>query len=74
MKLFYIDTFPEKNGEHLVHHSECKELPNFINRKFLGYYEHCNRAIIEAKKEFNHVNGCVLCSITCHKNTIEAKK
>jgi len=67
MKLYYIETNPESNGKHLVHQSECIKIPNFLSRRFIGYFNSCNEALKETKKTYQKVNGCPLCLSSCHE-------
>jgi hypothetical protein len=68
MKLYYVNTNPQANGDHEVHVSDCDFVPNFLNRKFLGYFPSCKEAVKEAKKTYPKSNGCKTCSPDCHKS------
>jgi hypothetical protein len=62
MKIYYVDCYPKSNGFHLVHVQGCEELPNFINRKFLGRFDHINKAIKEAQKTYPNSVSCPHCN------------
>jgi len=66
MELYYVNINPQKNGDYEVHKSECQYLPNFINRKYLGLFDNCELAIVQAKKTYAQSNGCKHCSQDCH--------
>ena len=66
MKLYYVNSNPQPNGDHEVHLSECAFVPNFINRKFLGFFKNCKDAVAEAKKTHKQSNGCKSCLPECH--------
>ena len=66
MNLYYVNINPQKNGDHEVHLSECQYMPNFVNRKYLGFFFNCKSAIAEAKKTYPQSNGCKTCSQECH--------
>ena len=66
MKLYYVNTNPQSNLDHEVHNSHCQYLPNFINRKYLGYFSTCKEAVTHAKKTYKQSNGCKTCSNECH--------
>jgi hypothetical protein len=74
MKLYYIETNPESNGKHLVHQSECIKIPNFLSRRFIGYFNSCKEALIESSKTYPNVKGCPVCLSACHTTANEIKK
>ena len=67
MKLYYVTTNKQTDGNHEVHTSDCEHLPNFVNRKYLGYFASCKEAVSEAKDSYPQSNGCNTCSNECHK-------
>lgn len=66
MSTYYVNTNPQKNGDHEVHKSNCQYLPNILNRKYLGDYSNCKDAVAEAKKTYKQSNGCKTCCSDCH--------
>ena len=55
-------------GHHEVHTLNCSSIPTALNRIYLGMFDSCRDALIEAGKQFpNNVDGCVHCCIECHK-------
>lgn len=66
MKKYYVNKKAQSNGDHEVHHQDCKYLPNSENRKYLGEFSNCKDAVKEAKKTYTQSNGCKTCSNECH--------
>jgi len=66
MKHYYVNKNAQSNGDHEVHTEDCKNCPDSINRKYLGYYDNCQDAVLEAKKHYPKSNGCYYCSRECH--------
>jgi hypothetical protein len=66
MAAYYVNKKAQSTGEHEVHKSDCSYLPELKNRKYLGEFYRCQDAIIEAKKNYDNVDGCFYCSIECH--------
>ena len=66
MANYYVNKNAQSNGDHEVHKSGCSFMPNEENRKFLGNHTYCWGAVNEAKKHYDHVNGCYYCSKECH--------
>lgn len=66
MKKYYVNKHAQSNGDHEVHHEDCRYLPSSDNRRYLGEFSNCKPAVIEAKKYYNQVNGCKACSNECH--------
>lgn len=66
MALYYVNKNAQDNGDHEVHKSGCTFMPNEENRKYLGTFDNCYGAVLEAKKTYPQSNGCKFCSIECH--------
>lgn len=66
MKKYYVNKNAQPNGDHEVHTSDCRYLPNVENRKYLGEFNYCSSAVTEAKKTYPQSNGCKTCSNSCH--------
>ncbi len=66
MTNYYVNKIKQDNGDHEVHKSGCKWLPNPENRIYLGSFTHCADAVEEAKKYYSKSNGCAFCSPDCH--------
>lgn len=66
MKVYYVNKFPQPNGEHEVHKDGCSFLPRSEYRLFLGIHSNCADAMIESKKHYAKSNGCFSCSHECH--------
>ena len=66
MKTYVVNTTPDKDGHHEVHHIGCEFLPAPKNQFRLGQFSNCHPAVKEARKHFQPVNGCWHCSRECH--------
>ena len=66
MALYYVSTNSQANGDHDVHKSTCILMPSSENIQYLGSFENCFDAVLEAKKYFPKANGCYICSHECH--------
>jgi hypothetical protein len=66
MKKYYVNMKAQSNGDHEVHHEDCRYLPDSSNRKYLGEYFYCKEAVKEAKKTYPKSDGCKTCSNECH--------
>lgn len=66
MNLYYVNNNPQKNGDYEVHKSDCRYLPGFINRKFLGYFSNCKEAVKKAQETHKQSNGCKTCCPEYH--------
>ena len=70
MPYFIVNTRAQAaSGDHEVHDNTpgtCNYLPNWENRKELGWHSSCVGAVKEAKKYYSDVNGCYWCANACH--------
>jgi hypothetical protein len=66
MKKYYVNDNAQDNGDHEVHHEDCRYLPLPQNRTYLGEYSHCQPAVKEASRYHHEVNGCRTCCPECH--------
>ena len=66
MALYYVNDNAQSNGDHEVHKTDCKWLPNLENRTYLGDFTGCSSAVTAAKRHYNQVNGCFYCCNACH--------
>lgn len=66
MTKYYVNEISQPNGDYEVHTKNCDNLPEVRNRKYLGEFSNCQKAVKEAKKHFEQVNGCYYCSKECH--------
>lgn len=67
MDNYYVDKNPQFSGEHEVHVGSCKHLPKKENLIDLGRFSNCSKAMKEAKKQFEKVDGCYYCCLLFHK-------
>lgn len=68
-KKYFLNKNTQRNGDHEVHTEDCSYIPEPVNRIFLGTFETCYEAVIEAKMkypQYTRINGCYYCSTTCH--------
>ena len=66
MARYYVDMKAQPNGEHEVHTSGCRRLPDIQHRIYLGDFLSCHPAVTEARDYYPHVNGCPACCNACH--------
>ncbi len=66
MARYYVNKKAQSNGDHEVHRTGCKWLPEKQNREYLGNFSSCGPAVREAKKHYTQVNGCYYCARNCH--------
>ena len=64
---YYVNKIAQSNGEHEVHTEDCKYLPKYDNRIYLGDFTSCQVPMIEAKEYYTNVDGCYYCCWDCHK-------
>ncbi len=60
MAHFFIDNFPQADGNHEVHLVGCKRMPT--DKRYLGNCFSVSEALIEARKEFWTSSGCERCA------------
>lgn len=66
MDRYFVNKEAQVTGEHEVHKDGCLNIPVSYNRHYLGYFYSCHGAVVEARKEYNNVDGCYYCCIECH--------
>lgn len=66
MDYYYVNKNAQANGDHEVHTESCTYLPSVENRLYVGYFNSCAGAVLEAKKKYPKSNGCYYCSRACH--------
>lgn len=66
MAPYYVNKKAQANGNHEVHNSTCILMPAKENSKYLGVFDNCFDAVLEAKRYFPQANGCYICSNECH--------
>jgi hypothetical protein len=66
MDLYYVNTNAQPNGDHEVHISSCDHLPAPEHKKYLGLFNNCHEAMVEARKIYpTTADGCHYCSPDC---------
>ncbi|WP_160715801.1 hypothetical protein [Chitinophaga solisilvae] len=64
---YYVNNNPQSDkGDHEVHTATCPYFLLMYNRTYLGEFETCQAAVLEAKKRYEKANGCRTCSRPCH--------
>ena len=58
MELYYINRNAQPTGEHEVHTSSYAHGPSIENRIYLVLFHNSSKAIREAKRYYNNVDGC----------------
>jgi len=67
MDHYYVNNNPQAAGEHEVHKENCKFLPSFENRTYLGFFNNCDEAVKKSKLHyFKNSDGCYFCCRECH--------
>jgi hypothetical protein len=67
MPKYYVNRNAQPNGDHEVHMEGCPHMPHPDNRYYLGEFEGCYGAVLEAKEIFPTADGCYYCCAACHK-------
>ncbi|MDH3973945.1 MAG: LysM peptidoglycan-binding domain-containing protein [Deltaproteobacteria bacterium] len=63
---YYINMNAQANGDHEVHLTDCRWLPNTENRAYLGEFASGSDAVAEGKKRYDAADGCAHCLPECH--------
>ena len=64
MHRYYVNHYPEGNGDHQVQRERCVRMPSYpLN---LGHHAQCHQALDVAKRFFPRSNGCFQCIRECH--------
>ena len=63
---YFVNRNAQSNGDHEVHKTGCYWLTLITSPLNLGKFYGCASAVVEARKHYNQVNGCVHCSEACH--------
>jgi hypothetical protein len=70
MKFFYLSSIPSESGFFLVHERECKDIPDPMNRDYLGPFNNGDEALRKAltlnSKALKCENCCCRQSLTIH--------
>lgn len=66
MARYYVNRTPQLNGDHEVHEDCCLWLARADHKQYLGEFDNCHTAMIEAKKTYRTANGCAYCATACN--------
>jgi hypothetical protein len=64
MKFFYIDENLSSTGKKLIHIQGCEQIPDMLNRRYLGPYNNSNEALKRVRAHEPAAEVCVLCGGT----------
>jgi hypothetical protein len=59
MTHYFVDNRAQPDGAHEVHAVGCKRMAS--DKAYLGDYFSCEQAVLEARKTFWYIAGCVRC-------------
>ena len=62
MKFFYLSSKINFDGKYEIHQRECKNLPDILDRDYLGPFNNGQEALRKAQKANEHA---VLCESCC---------
>jgi hypothetical protein len=60
MAHYFVNNYPQPNGDHEVHRVGCARMPT--DKSYLGNYLAVSEALMEARKDFWQSSGCVSCA------------
>ena len=60
MALYYVNKKAQSNGDHEVHILGCTFMPDEKIRVYLGNFDICSQAVIEAKKTYRKSTGLIV--------------
>lgn len=63
---FYVNKKAQASGDHEVHRATCEWLPEVENRQYLGDFTSSQEAVREARKYYDHADGCYHCCPETH--------
>jgi len=66
MANYYVNKNSQSNGDHEVHKSGCKHMPEEQNKILLGDFYTCFDAVRVAKTIYPTTDGCFYCCNECH--------
>lgn len=67
MPNFYVNIDTQSDGIHMIHGHNCRYLPPYNKRLYLGFFSDCKDAVKKAKEFYTQVKGCEFCSPKCSK-------
>lgn len=59
MTHFFVDNRAQPDGAHEVHAVGCKRMAS--DKRYLGDFMSCEVAVLEARKEYWQIAGCMRC-------------
>ncbi len=66
MPNYIVNDNAQPTGEREVHEMNCRYVPQIISYTKLGYHSNCQSAVIAARQYYPDVDGCKVCSSSCH--------
>ncbi len=61
MKIYYVNSFPDAQGDYKVHEEGCPKLGEFLSREFLNLSTSPEAAIKKAQKLHPRAKPCSCC-------------
>ncbi|GMQ31637.1 hypothetical protein Aconfl_42820 [Algoriphagus confluentis] len=74
MKFFYLSSIQNADGNHEIHEKECPNIPDLIDRDYLGPYNHGNEALRKALEINSKSVCCPVCCTLSKEPVIFSKK
>jgi hypothetical protein len=68
MKFFYLSSKPNDLGHFVIHEKECPQIPDAIDRDYLGPFNNGQEALRKAL----HMNPDSICCAHCSQTYFEA--
>lgn len=69
MSIYYVDNGLDENGDHLIHEESCSELPDEMDRTYLGEFVDEIEALESCKRNcYLNSNGCSICCSDAHRD------
>ena len=62
MKFFYLSSEPNESGKFEIHERECENIPDLLDREYLGPYNNGNEAL---RKALNLNPEAITCDNCC---------
>lgn len=59
--IYYLTENTESDGARIVHTALCSYMSSAARKQYLGVFSGCVDAVLEARRIFPYVKGCVYC-------------
>lgn len=61
MKFFYLTSFPDPEGQFIVHDRDCLDVPSIYDRDYLGPFNSAVEALRFITLKRGNINICLKC-------------